>query len=372
MAKDDTQTTQQTQSSVTTPYAAAQPLLQGLIDKYGKANTDVTGAQTSALDNLSSGASAIPNFGSQGASAVGDFFGANTTPQVGMLSDAYKSLQGNIGGTASGAELDPYSTPGFADSLKTLTNDITNQVKGVYAGAGRDPSGAGSFAGSLGRGLTQGEAPVIAAQYNQNKGNQLAAANTLYGAGNTTAGGITAQQMAELTAQGQGLGLLPQLSAAYTAPGQAQVGAANAQYSQPYANLLQLLQPGAALGAMGSQSTGTGTSTTTQPQSTFGNILGGLAGGTGILSSMGAFGPAGFLALSDERLKENIEEIGTTHDDQKIYRYEYVDSPVTHIGMLAQEVQKRTPGAVAEMMPGILGVNYRAATNRAAAMRKAA
>jgi hypothetical protein len=63
-------------------------------------------------------------------------------------------------------DYNPYNTPGFSDAINTMTSDITNQVNGSFAGAGRDFSGANQMA--LGRGLTSGLAPTIAAQYNQN------------------------------------------------------------------------------------------------------------------------------------------------------------------------------------------------------------
>lgn len=360
MPGEDKQTTEQSQSSTTSPWSAAQPMLKGLIDKFSGLNTDVTGGQKSALDTLTSATSNLPNFGAQGAGAVGNFFNMSTTPQVGMLSDAFSKLQGNLGATASGAELDPYSTPGFGDAINTMSKDITNRVKGTYAGSGRDPSGAGSFAGTLGRGLTEGISPVIAAQFNQNKSNQMGAANTLFNAGGSTASGMTAQQMAQLGAGATGLGLIPQLMSAYTAPGQAQLGAANASYAQPFANLMQLLQPSAALGAMGSQSSGTGTSTTTQPQNTMSNIMGGLSGGIGLLSLM-----------SDERAKDDIERVGRLDDGQPIFRYHYKGSDVPQIGLLAQRVRNVAPEAVEEV-GGMLRVNYGKATDRAAEIARAA
>jgi hypothetical protein len=269
-----------------------------LLSKYTSTPTDVTSGQTSALSNLSGATSNLPDFSGSGSTALTNLFGSSTTPQVGMLQSALSGLQGNIGGTASGADLNPYSTPGFSDALKTMTNDITNSVKGVYAGSGRDPSGAGSFAQSLGRGLTQGEAPTIAAQYNQNKANQMNAANSLFSGTGTTAGQITGQQQVPLANQTQALGLIPQLMQAFTAPAQTQLGAANTAYSQPFANLSALLGPLTSIAGLGQSSTGSGTSTTTQPQSTAGNILGGLAGGAGILSSLGgSAGVAGLLPL---------------------------------------------------------------------------
>lgn len=337
-------------------------MLQGLINKYQGLDTGVTSGQTDALNNLQAAANGVPNFGTQGATSIGNMFNSSTAPQVGMLSDAYKNLQGNIGATASGANLDPYNTPGFGDALKTMTNDITNQVKGVYAGSGRDPSGAGSFAGSLGRGLTQGLAPTIASEANTLQANQANAANTLYNAAGSTAGAITGQNQIPLANQAQALGLLPQLSQAFTMPATTQLGAANAAYSQPFQNISQLLQPATSLGALGGQSTGTSNTTVTQPQNTTSNILGGVSGGIGIMSSL----------FSDRRLKDEIREVGELHDGQKIYSYKFKGTEPTQIGLLAQEVRRHRPDAVGELSNGIMMVDYKRATDRAAQMREAA
>lgn len=288
MSGSDTQRQESTSQSQTSPWEAAMPMLQGLISKYTGLNTDVTAGQTTGANNLVAGASGVPSFGNQASDAVSKIFGTDTGNQIGMLNTGYDTLNKNLGATASGAELNPYDTPGFSDALNTSMNDITNRVKGVYAGSGRDPSGAGSFAGSLGRGLTQGVAPTIAAQYNANKGNQMTAANNLFAGANTTAGGITGQQGAQNASWAQALGLLPSMSGAYTLPGQTQLSAANTQYGLPFANLQAMLTPAAGLGAMGQQSTGSGTQTTTIPQNTTSNILGGITGGLGLLSMFGA------------------------------------------------------------------------------------
>lgn len=352
MPGQNSQTTQQSQNSVTNPWAPAQPALQGLLDQYGSQSTAVTPQQQAALANLNSSASGIPNFGSSASGAVGNLFNSSTAPQIGMLQSSLNQLQGNIGGTASGAELDPYSTPGFSDALKTMTQDITNSTKGVYAGSGRDPSGAGSFAQSLSRGLTQGEAPVIAAQYNTNKANQLGAANTLFGAGGTTAGNITGQQQVPLTNAAQAIGLLPSASSAYTTPGSTQLAAANTAFQTPYGNLAQLLGPITGIAGLGGQSTGTGTSQTVQPQSTLSNVIGGITAASAL--------------FSDERLKENKREVGKLHDGQKVYAYNFKGRPETQIGLLAQNVKKKHPEAVG-MLGGMMTVNYDRATRKAAA-----
>ena len=67
--------------------------------------------------------------------------------------------------------------------------------------------------------------------------------------------------------------------------------------------------------------------------------------------------------FSDARLKEDIEPVGELFDGQSIYRYKYIDDPLTtHIGVMAQETD---PGAVTDI-GGFLAVDYGKATNMAA------
>lgn len=120
------------------------------------------------------------------------------------------------------------------------------------------------------------------------------------------------------------------------------------QQAYPYQNLafaLPFTQAGAGLAS-------TSTQTQTQPDSTMGNVLG-----------LGATVLGGW--LSDERAKENIVEIGKTHDGQTIYRYNYIGDPTTQIGLIAQEVEQSHPEAVGEA-GGLKTVNYDLATRDAA------
>ncbi len=71
------------------------------------------------------------------------------------------------------ADLDPTRTPGMANVLKTIQNDIGNQINGQFAGAGRSLSGLNTQ--TLSRGLAQGEAVPLLNQYNQNFSNRLGA-----------------------------------------------------------------------------------------------------------------------------------------------------------------------------------------------------
>lgn len=57
-------------------------------------------------------------------------------------------------------------------------------------------------------------------------------------------------------------------------------------------------------------------------------------------------GGAALMAFSDLRLKRNIKKIGATNSGLGIYSFKYLDSPKTHIGVIAQEVEKVIPEAV--------------------------
>ncbi len=356
------QVTEQSQNSQTAPWSPTQPALQSLISQLASLGGSTSADQTNALSNLGGAVGSIPtNLGPDAAAGVGRLYGADTTGQIGMLNKGFDALNTNIGATARGEELDPYKTPGFSDAIARATGDITDRVKGVYNASGRDPSGAGSFAGSLGRGLTEGIAPTIASQFNTNNANRFSAANQLY----------TQQQqmpldnvMRAITASGAIPGL-------YTAPAEAGVNVANRAQALPYENLSRYLQGILPIAALGSQSQGTGRSTRTQDESTMGNIIGGASGAAGLLTGLfggggagGAGALAGMLALSDKRTKENIAEVGELHDGQPVYSFNYIGDERPQIGLMAQEVERVRPEAVHDI-GGVKFVDYAKATRGA-------
>lgn len=91
---------------------------------------------------------------------------------------------------------------------------------------------------------------------------------------------------------------------------------------------------------------------------------GGTVGGnamSGIGSALMSFLPM----LSDERAKEDIEPVGELFDGQTVYKYRYINDMTPHIGLMAQEVEQRNPGAVVEIA-GYKHVDYSKATRYAA------
>lgn len=91
---------------------------------------------------------------------------------------------------------------------------------------------------------------------------------------------------------------------------------------------------------------GTTASSGTASQSQ-GKGIGNILGGAVTLAGM----------ASDERVKENPVEIGRSHDGQPIYEYNYRGDPRRQIGLMAQDVEQRDPGAVTEV-GGIKHVDY--------------
>ncbi len=250
----------QTQQSQTAPWAAAQPMLQTILGQIGTGlnNTGPTSAETNALNTLKNNAAQGNPFAGQ----ISDY--AHSLLSGGGADAQAPALQDNL--SAFRSELMPYanggmigSNPALAAQLAQIQSDVGNSVNSQYAAAGRDMSGANQMA--YGRGVAAAEAPVIAAQYNQDVANQIAAANALYNAGNTTANSLAQMRQNYLTNQGQGV------TAAQSAL-DAQNYGANATLAEeaqrrgiPVQALSLLAQIGVPIAQLGSQSNGTTTGT---------------------------------------------------------------------------------------------------------------
>lgn len=166
-------------------------------------NSDVTGAETGALDSLArNAASGNPYANSIGGLAT-DLLGGGKD-RTGMVNDAYGTFKDQLTGTARGDFVDPYTNPAFKNYLDTTQNDLWNKIQGQFAAAGRDFSGANQQ--TLGRGITEGTSQVFSNQYNQERGNQLNAINQLYNGGNNTAGILSGLDQTALGNRQAGVG----------------------------------------------------------------------------------------------------------------------------------------------------------------------
>lgn len=252
----------QTQNSTTNPWEPAQPALQGILGQLTSNlnNTGLTGAETGAINTLQQNAGNASQFAPQ----ITDFAknllsGGGATDQAGAVNQNYLRYQGQTNPLASNTNYNPYDTPGFKDALSTTIADITNSTNGQFAAAGRDFSGMNSQ--TLGRGIMQGVAPTIAAQYNQNVNNQQGAAGNLYNAGNTNAGILSGLNQQKLANQGQGITAAGQATDMANAGANATLEAEAKRRGIPVQALGLLAQIGIPIAGLGGQSTGTSTGT---------------------------------------------------------------------------------------------------------------
>ncbi|WP_315729042.1 tail fiber domain-containing protein [Bradyrhizobium sp. SZCCHNS2015] len=184
-----TSKTTQTQTSQLSPYEPAAGTLNGILGNLstiaGGVGTTPNTAQTSAINQLSANGTAGSPFTSALTSgALGLLNGGGATANDAAITNNLNDYKGLLTSTANGSEIGANSA--LKPQLDQITHDVTDQVNGAWAAAGRD--GSPGNAQALGRGIAAGVAPVIAAQYNTDKTNQLNAASSLYNAGNTTYG----------------------------------------------------------------------------------------------------------------------------------------------------------------------------------------
>ena len=66
----------------------------------------------------------------------------------------------------------------------------------------------------------------------------------------------------------------------------------------------------------------------------------------------------GYGGASDIRLKDNIQKIGRSIEGHNIYRFRYNNSTQEYIGVMAQEVQRKKPEAVAKLNDDTYMVDY--------------
>lgn len=282
-----TSTTSQTQSSSTQPWAAAQPTVNGIMSQLNPliANSGVTPGESSAITQLMTNASAgNPYAPAVSANATSLLQGGGAQNQDGAINANYQNYYNQVNPMASNTNYDPTQAPGMQALLQTIQGDTTNSVNGQFAAAGRDMSGMNTQ--TLARGIAQGEAAPLLAQYNTNVSNQQGAASNLYNAGNTTTTALTGNQAtANANTQTGTQAAADALSAQNYGPTQ-QLALQQLLQSIPAQNLGLLAQIGIPIAGLGSTSTGTSNGTSTESGA---QQFGQIASGTGTLLK-GIFG----------------------------------------------------------------------------------
>lgn len=338
--------------------------LEALIGKIGQNDDNIgaTGGQQEAFAQLFANAKNEGNpFADQIKTLAGDLFGG-VNSRSGTVDDAYTRLQDQIGGVAAGNNLDVNENPYIQEMLQNNANNIASRINQQFAGAGRDLSGLNQS--RVAQGISEGTIPALFNQYNLERQNQANAANQLFGAGTTAAQTAQGLDLSALQQRLQGIGAADAYTAARDA-GPNTILALEQQLKQlpmeDIGRIEALLGPLAQLGMQqSSKSTSKGSST-----------------GAGISNLFGGLGA--LLGGSDENLKEGVhgpdsepEQVGELADGTPIYRYKYKGDPtgVTHLGVMAQEIEGEHPEAVHEepMLGGMRRVDYAAATEDSAQM----
>ena len=195
----------QSTSQTTTPWSGATPALNSILGGISSINPGLSGLSSGALAGIEANAANGNPYASGIGNVASTLLQGGGPDRSGYATGAYQSPQNNLADTASGKFLDPNSNPYTSGILDAITNSARNSVAGMYAGSGRDPAGAGSFGYTLGKGVSEAAAPALAGIYGQERQNQLNAANTLYGAGNTTGGLLSGLDQTRLANQGAGI-----------------------------------------------------------------------------------------------------------------------------------------------------------------------
>lgn len=260
---------QQSQSnSSTEPWQATLPALNNIVGQLGTQanNTGVTANETGALGQLTANAQAGNPYAPQIGNLATDLLsGGGAQDQNGTLNGAYSGLQNTLSPYTSASYLDPSSNPAFMNYMNTISNDVSNRVNGMFAGAGRDLSGANQQ--SLARGIAEGTAPVFANQYNQNVAAQQGAANSLYQGGNTTAGLLAGLNQTALGNRGAGVDASQAALQARDSGANQLLNVEALKRNLPLQNIGSVESLLAPLAALGGQQTGTQTQSGSQTMS---------------------------------------------------------------------------------------------------------
>lgn len=283
-------------------------------------------------------------------------------------------LQGNnvLSNELSSDYLNPWNSPSFQSVVdNTLASAIPAATRSFTAG-NRSNSGLQTRAATMAAtdavgGLAQNQ--YQANQAIQNAAQQNAANNFLTQQGNQ----IKMAGLAPLIDQVSNSDLTSALTAAGLGQQDQQSQIQDAMQRYNYNQMLPWNQLGLFENAITGTGSPGGTTTTQQPyfSNVAGNIMGGVSSAAALasLASAGAqaagytgllMGATPLLSFSDARVKDDIHKIGMSDSNFPLYSFRYKgEGPMSmHIGVMAQDVEKRRPDAVYHTPDGIKMVDY--------------
>ena len=248
-----------TMASTTNPWAATIPQLDQFLSSLGGASTGLgtlSPGQTGALGEISANAARAGQFTPNIEGLTRDLFSTESTSP--LVTDAYRTLQGNLNPIASGS-VNPMDDPAFKTLIDSVASDAMNRTNSMFAGAGRDLSPANSAAAA--RAVTNATAPILVGQYNTNIGRRMDAANTLFGAGQSTATTSQGLDDAALATRERGINTASAALDSLNLPANIRLQVEEQLKSLPINELGLVAQQLFAAAGLGSQTAGTQTQT---------------------------------------------------------------------------------------------------------------
>lgn len=299
-----------------------------------------------------------------------------TSPYYGQAADIFgKAAEQTTNPVQASSLLDGlqnYMNPYTKDVVDTTLADFDYNAGQQRAQAQLDEANSGAFGGSgaaitrsmLGDTLARARASTAAGLRSDafNTGAGLSAQD----AGMRQQAALANQQaqMADLQRQLQAAGGLAGLGAQQGQDQRANVGLqgtlggqlqaidqAKAQAPLTLAQLQSSMFSGLPLNLFnGNTTTGSSTTKISDPMGTLSQLL--QAGGSA------AQGAAALAALSDVRVKRDIETVGYDDKGRRIVDFKYLWSPQVYRGHIAQEILESDPHAVIQGEDGLLRINY--------------
>jgi hypothetical protein len=369
--------------------AAAASQIQGLEQGYnlgtgytnqaiGSLNTGAGTANAALGTGYGNAATALNTGYGNASTALGQNYAASIAP---YLQNYGQATQGT---TQLGNVLGLNGAAGNASALQALQNTPGYQFQ---LQQGDNSVNAAAAANGT---LNSGNQLLALSNYNQGLAgttynNYVSQLQPYLGAANAAAGGIASGYQGLGQGQaGLATGLAQGQAGLATGLAGGQAGIATGLGSATAAQQDQEAQMGWQLG------TGTGNANANadlaglNASGNFWGLLGGLGGmktsgggtvGGNALSSLGSMGSSALsslgslFGLSDVRAKEDIEKVGELFDGSNVYRFKYIGSPKTELGLMAQEVEQTRPDAVVEI-GGLKHVDYGRATEYASELSK--
>lgn len=194
--------------SANNAYAPAEPVVQDILKSTGSmlGNVNLSGAEQGAISGAQDQATKNLSFNPAIENATSYMLGGGDVNQGNQyITEGYDAQKAALDPYARGDYVN-FDNPQLQGMLSTIRDDITNQVGGLFAGAGRSFSGA--HANTLARGLASGMAPTMLDWYTGQQRNQMDAANAMAGNAYNASAGLGANTASKVGAMSAAPGML--------------------------------------------------------------------------------------------------------------------------------------------------------------------